>query len=41
MLNRWETETIDLASVEALIVERPKKKLVGRAAQAMQRSVQH
>ncbi len=41
MLNRWETETIDLASVEALIVERPKKKLVGRAAHAMQRSVQH
>ncbi len=40
MLNRWETETIDLASVAALIIDRPKKKRVGRAAQATQRSVQ-
>ena len=34
LLNRWENETIDLSSVAALIVKRPKKKDTGRAAHA-------
>jgi len=41
LLNRWENETIDLATVAALVVQRPKTNSVGRAAQVRQLPFQH